>query len=197
MAQLPKKHVNKAKKQVFKKTGFLYAILSGYGLKDKHINLMVLLFFILAFFNFHLFAVTNLSFYGLSKLLAVVLALCFLFLMWVNKYLALTSSFWQPRMVLLLLVPALSFLIFAFNYVLPIDERITVFDVRIKRHGAFELEHSSGVEFTFTEERVYNLSESDVDGLKVYSPQWIRIKEQKGIFGMWVVTSAEAIYSDD
>ncbi len=100
-------------------------------------------------------------------------------------------------MVLLLLVPALSFLIFAFNYVLPIDERITVFDVRIKRHGAFELEHSSGVEFTFTEERVYNLSESDVDGLKVYSPQWIRIKEQKGIFGMWVVTSAEAIYSDD
>jgi hypothetical protein len=197
MAQLPKKHVKKAKKQVFKKTGFWYAILSGYGVKDKHINIMVLLFFVLAFFNFHLFAVTNLSFYGLSKLLAVVLALCFLFLMWVNKYLALTSSFWQPRMVLLLLVPSLSFLIFALNFVLPIDERSTDFDVRIKRNGAFELEYSDGVEFTFAEERVYNLSESEVEGLKAYSPPLIRIKESQGIFGMWVIDEAQAIYLAD
>lgn len=197
MAQLPKKHVNTANRKFLKKNGFWYAILSGYGVKDKHVNLMVLLFFAFAFCNFFLFACTNLSFYGLSRVIAIIIGLAFLFLLVVNKYLAITSSFWQPRMALLLIVPMLFFFIFSLNFFIPIDEKETDFSVKIKRHGAFELQHVDGREFTFEEHRVYDLAESQVKNQEDYTPEIVRIYERKGIFGMWIIEDGEAIYLDD
>lgn len=198
MAQLLSKDVkNKEKRKFLKKDGFWYAILSGYGVKEKHINLMVLLFFIFAFCNFILFGATNLSFYGLSKLLAVVLALCFAFLIWANKFLAFTSSFWQPRMVLLLLVPMLTFVIFSLNFFIPLKEKHTEFAVKMRRHGAYELKHKDGREFTISEERVYNLPESQVQGQRSYTPEFVIITERLGLFGMWIVEEGEAVYTDD
>jgi hypothetical protein len=197
MAQLPKKHTKTSTRTFFKKNGFWYAILSGYGVKDKHVNIMVLLFFFFAFCNFILFAATNISFYGLSKLLAVVLALSFGFLLWANKFLAITSSFWQPRMVLLLLVPMLTCSIFALNFCIPLGERETEFAVKIKRNGAYELEHIDGRDFSISEARVYNLKESSVIGDRGYSPEIVLIKERLGIFGMWIVDEGYAVYPAD
>lgn len=158
---------------------------------------MVLLFFGFAFCNLILFAATNLSFYGLSKLLAVVIALSFSFLLWANKFLAITSSFWQPRMVLLLLVPMLTFIIFSLNFFIPIKEKKTEFAVKIRRHGAYELKHIDGREFTMSEGRVYNLPVSSVRGQKAYTPQFVVIKERLGLFGMWIVEEGEAVYTDE
>ena len=196
MAQLPKHHKIKTKTRL-NKNGFLYCVLSGYGVKDWHINVLVLVFFVLGFCNVILFTKANLSFYDLSKVLAIITAIAFIIMGFANKYLLISSAFWQPRLVILMFIPALFFVMMFTNALIPIDERTLEFQVNNRKRGVVYLKNINGAPFDYHEKRVHRYDEEEIRGFDFSSkkmPDKILVTEEMGIFGVWLRGEVTAVY---
>ena len=153
---------SKKNKQLHEKEdlGFWYSILSGYGINDKYITILVLSVLILVWFIVIFFQNTIIDFWGLTKFGGASIALSFITLYFINKRLVLQSEFWQHRVALMLFTPIFLVALFALNKWIIVDQSAIIYTIKPGyKYRMVAIENGEGLENNFHHSRVYDFKE--------------------------------------
>lgn len=179
---------SKKNKQLHEKhdLGFWYSILSGYGINDKYITILVLSVLILVWFIVVFFQSTIIDFWGLTKFCGASIALSFIALYFINKRLVLQSEFWQHRVALMLFTPAFLVCLFALNKLIIVEKSSIIYTIKPGyKYRMIALENGEGFENNFHHSRVYDFKEfiRSGNGLK----NTFEVDYNKGVLGYYSI----------